>query len=145
VILLFDSLVFKDFPMKYGILFGSFLLGCAAAGAVEAGSGSHGGAPKPKVVVEQDVVVSPGVEVRETVEVDGPGDVTVIEKVEVGGPGAGGAPIGVHAARKDARKAYRATVAEAKAERRAGRFSKKAANAEHEAEAEAIVKQVYSN
>jgi hypothetical protein len=134
--------------MKYGILFGSFLLGCAAAGAVEAGNGSHGGTPKvakPSVVVEQDVVVSPGVEVRETVEVDGPGDVTVIEKVEVGGPGAGGAPIGVHAARKDARKAYRATVAEAKAERRAGRFSKKAANAEHEAEAEAVVKSVYSN
>lgn len=130
----------------FSILFGSFILGCFAAGAVEAGS-CHGTkkAQPTSVTVEQDVVVSPGVEVRESVTVDGGGDVVVKEEVIVGGPGAGGAPIGVHAAKKDARKAYRATVAEAKAERRAGRFSKKAANAEHEAEAEEIVKQVYSN
>jgi hypothetical protein len=129
----------------FSVLFGSFVLGCVAASAVEAGS-CHGTkkAQPTSVTVEQDVVVSPGVEVRESVTVDGGGDVVVKEEVIVGGPSAG-APIGVHAARKDARKAYRATVAEAKAERKAARFSKKAANAEHEAEAEEIVKQVYSN
>lgn len=131
---------------KFPILFGAFVLGCAAVGAVEAGNGSHGGGPKPSrpasVVVEQDVTVAPGVTVKESVEVDGAGDVVVTEKVEMGSPNMGG-PLSVGTARKDARREKRATVAEAKAERKAGRFAKKAYNADHEAANQAAVMRAY--
>jgi|688.fasta_scaffold85009_5 hypothetical protein len=131
----------KVFP----VLFGAFILGCVAAGAVEAGNCHGSKKTKPtSVIVEQDVTVAPGVVVKETVEVDGAGDVKVTEEVDVGGPG-GDAPIGVHTAKKDARKAKRAAIAEAKAERKAARFGRKAADAAHEAQAEAVVNEVYSN
>jgi hypothetical protein len=131
---------------KFSVLFGAFALGCAAVGAVEAGNGSHGGSPKPSrpasVVVEQDVTVQPGVVVKETVEVDG-GAVKVTEEVDVVEAPVAGGPLGVGTVRKDARREKRATIAEAKAERRAGRFAKKAYEADHEAAVQEAVKKAY--
>jgi hypothetical protein len=130
----------------YTILFAALALGCLAAGAVEAGN-CHGTkktkAAPVAVEIEQEVTVSPGVKVRESVVVeDAPDGVTVSEKVEVSdGPTSG--PIGVHATKKDARKVKRAMIGEAKAERKAAKAAKKEANAVHEAEAEAAVKNTY--
>lgn len=133
----------------FGVLFGSFILGCVAAAGVEAGS-CHGTKPAVQpasVVVEQDVTVSPGVVVKESVEIDGApaGSVTVNEEVIVGGSDGGpaGGPASVGAARKDARRAKKATIAEAKAERKAFRLEKKAYDAEREAAAEGAVKRIY--
>jgi hypothetical protein len=136
--------------MKYTILFGSFLAGCALVGVVEAGTSCHGKKKDTTPVsttVEQSVVVSPGVTVKESVEVDGApaGNVTVVEEVIVGEGGGVDGPTSVSAVRKAARKAKRATVAESKAERRAGRFERKAGDANAEADAEAAVKRAYTN
>jgi hypothetical protein len=126
---------------KFSILFGAFVLGCAAVGAVEAGN-CHGTkkSQPASVVVEQDVVVQPGVVVKETVEVDGDA-VRVTEEVDIAGPV--GSPLSVGTVRKDARREKRATIAEAKAERKAGRFAKKAYNADHEAATQAAVMRAY--
>lgn len=131
---------------KYIVFSVSFVLGLAFVGAVEAGNchGSKKTTPA-SVTVEQDVTVAPGVEVRETVEVDGAGDVVVNESVTVGGPGAGAPPLGVHAARKDARREKKATIAAAKSERRAGRFAKKTYEADHEASVQDAVKKAYDS
>jgi|694.fasta_scaffold44354_2 hypothetical protein len=135
---------------KYIVFAAALLLGCLAIPVVEpvkAGSGCHGKktpAAPVAVEVDQEVVVSPGVKVKDTVTVEeGPAGVTVVEKVEVSeGPVSG--PVGVHAARKAARKAKKATIAEAKAERAAARAAKKEANAEFEVQAEATVREAYS-
>jgi len=136
---------------KYIVFAAALLLGCLAIPVVEpAKAGNcHGTKKTPaapvSVEVDQEVVVSPGVTVKEKVEVDGPGNVTVTEEVVVGeGGGGGGGPVGVHASKKAARKAKRATIAEAKADRKAARAAKKEANAEFEAGAEEAVRQAYS-
>lgn len=137
---------------KY-IIFGiALLLGVLAIPVVEpvkAGNSCHGSKKKTpaapvSVEVDQEVVVSPGVTVKESVVVeDAPAGVTVIEKVEIG-EGPSGGPVGVHANKKAARKVKRATIAEAKADRRAARAAKKEANAEFEAGAEEAVREAYS-
>jgi hypothetical protein len=129
---------------KYVILSVSFVLGLAFAGAVEAGN-CHGTkkATPAAVTVEQDVIVAPGVEVRESVTVDVPGDVVVSESVTVGGPVA--PPLGVHATRKDARREKKATIAAAKSERKAGRYAKKTYEADHEASVQDAVKKAYDS
>jgi hypothetical protein len=138
---------FEEIPMTKtcSVLFGAFLLGCAAASTqVMAGSNCHGSkkATPTVVVVEEEVVVEPAeVIVKEKIKVDG-GSVKVTEEVDIY---EAGGPVSVGATRKDAWKAYRATVAEAKAERRAGRFARKAADAAHEAAAEAAVKSIYAD
>ena len=135
---------------KYIVFAAALLLGCLAIPVVEpakAGNSCHGKKKTPaapvSVEVDQEVVVSPGVTVKEKVEVDGPGNVTVTEEVVVG-EGGGSGPVGVHASKKAARKVKRATIAEAKADRRAARAAKKEANAEFEAGAEEAVRQAYS-
>jgi hypothetical protein len=135
---------------KYIIFAAALLLGCLAIPVVEpAKAGScHGSKKKTpaapvSVEVDQEVVVGPGIVVKEKVEVDGPGNVTVTEEVVVG-EGGGSGPVGVHASKKAARKTKRATIAEAKADRRAARAAKKEANAEFEAGAEEAVRQAYS-
>ncbi len=134
---------------KYIVFAIALLLGCLAIPVVEpAKAGScHGTKKTPAapvaVEVDQEVVVGPGIVVKEKVEVDGPGNVTVTEEVVVG-EGGGSGPVGVHAAKKAARKVKRATIAEAKADRKAARAAKKEANAEFEADAEAAVREAYS-
>jgi hypothetical protein len=136
---------------KYIVFAVALLLGCLAIPVVEpakAGSSCHGKKKTPAapvaVEVDQEVVVGPGIVVKEKVEVDGPGNVTVTEEVVVGEGGSGGGPVGVHASKKAARKAKRATIAEAKADRKAARAAKKEANAEFEAGAEEAVREAYS-
>jgi hypothetical protein len=135
--------------MKYVIFAIALILGCLVVPVVQpatAGSSCHGKKPvRPaSTIVEQSVEVEPGVVVRESVEVDGPGNVVVKESVEVGGPSNSPA-LSVHTARKDARREKRATVAEAKSERKAGRFAKKASTADHEADAQSAVKKAYDS
>ena len=93
--------------------------------------------PSTDITVGERVTVSPGA------------NVTVNESVTVGGSpsgsSAGGPPISVHNSKKDARAAKRATIAEAKAARKSGRFARKSYNAEHEAMNDAAVKRIYSN
>lgn len=127
---------------KFSILFGAFVLGCAAVGAVEAGNchGTKKTVRPAATTVEQSVTVEPGVVVKESVEVTGD-TVKVTEEVDVAGPAGG--PLGVGAVRKDARREKRATIAEAKAERRAGFFAKKTYEAQREADAQAAVKSAY--
>jgi hypothetical protein len=136
---------------KYIIFAVALLLGCLAIPVVEpAKAGScHGTKKTPaapvSVEVDQEVVVGPGVKVTEKVTVDEPsGNVTVTEEVVVG-EGGGGGPVGVHATKKAARKAKRATIAEARADRKAAKAAKKEANAEFKAGAEEAVRQAYSN
>ena len=135
---------------KYIIFAAALLLGCLAIPVVEpAKAGSCHGTKKTPVApvaveVDQEVVVGPDIIVKEKVEVDGPGNVTVTEEVVVGEGGGSGGPVGVHASKKAARKTKRATIAEAKADRRAARAAKKEANAEFEAGAEEAVRQAYS-
>lgn len=134
---------------KYLIFAAALLLGCLAIPVTEpVQAGNCHGTKKTKaapvaVEVDQEVVVSPGVKVKESVVVDGAGDVVVTEEVTVG-DGPSGGPVGVHATKKAARKAKRATIAEAKADRAAARAAKKEANAEFEAGAEEAVRQAYS-
>lgn len=134
---------------KYIIFAAALLLGCLAIPVVEpAKAGSCHGTKKTKaapvaVEVDQEVVVGPDIIVKEKVEVDGPGNVTVTEEVVVG-EGGGSGPVGVHASRKAARKAKRATIAEAKADRKAAKAAKREANAEFEAGAEEAVREAYS-
>ena len=136
---------------KYIVFAAALLLGCLAIPVVEpAKAGScHGSKKKTpaapvSVEVDQEVVVGPGIVVKEKVEVDGPGNVTVTEEVVVGEGGGGGGPVGVHASKKAARKVKRATIAEAKADRKAAKAAKKEANAEFKAGAEEAVREAYS-
>jgi len=130
---------------KFIVWTAAFVAGCYAASSVEAGN-CHG---TKKAQVEQKVEVTEApasVSVTEEVTVTGnPANVTVVEEVIVGEPGPAKGPVGVHATRKDARKVKRAMIAEAKADRAAGRAARKEANAVHESEAAAAVKRAYSN
>jgi len=102
------------------------------------------------VTVNESVVVEAPGTVRVQERVSAP-NVTVNEQVIVGGPGGAACvggdcpPVGVHTARKDARIVKRATVAEAKNGRKAGRFARKSYNAQHEAMNDAAVKRIYSS
>jgi hypothetical protein len=119
-------------------------------------------------VTANESVVAPGVEADESVVVDGGsvtarenivvngggGPVTVTESVTIGAPGrsagAGGAaggppPVGVRVAKKDARAAKRAAIAEAVQGRKAGRFARKSNDSAHESMNSAAVKRIYEN
>lgn len=120
------------------------------AGVSNAGTNCHG-TKKTKTTpasttVDQSVTVSPGVTVTESVEVDGPGAVTVKESVSIGSP-AGDAPAGgaggVRAAKKNGRKVKGAMIAQAKAERKSARAASKAANAANEAASEGATAEAF--
>jgi len=137
---------------KYAIFAIALLLGCLALPAVEkvqAGTSCHGKktpAAPVAVEVDQEVVVSPGVTVKEKVEVDGPGNVTVTESVTVGEPaGAGGPPMGRRASHQAGRKVKRAMIAESKAERKAAKAAVKEADASQKAAAEAATAKAFFN
>lgn len=138
---------------KYALFALALLLGCLALPAVEkvqAGTSCHGKKTKAAPVaveVDQEVVVGPGVTVRESVEVDGPGNVTVTENVTVGEApvGAGGPPIGRRASHQAARKVKRAIIAESKAERKEAKAEVKAADASQKAAAEGATAKAFFN
>jgi hypothetical protein len=137
---------------KYIVFAAALLLGCLAIPVVEpvkAGSGCHGKKTKAAPVaveVDQEVVVGPGVTVKESVEVDGPGNVTVTESVTVGEPaGAGGPPMGRRASHQAGRKVKRAMIAESKAERKAAKAAVKEADASQKAAAEAATAKAFFN
>jgi hypothetical protein len=127
---------------KFVVFTLAFLLGCLTSGVVNAGTDCHGKKTKKTVApvaveVEQDVTVTPGVKVKETVEVDGAGDVTVTEEVTVGeGSPAGKAPMSRRGARKNAHKVSKAMREEASAGRKAAKAAAKAQEAAGAAAAE---------
>jgi hypothetical protein len=134
---------------KFVVFTLAFLLGCLTSGVVNAGTDCHGKKTKKTVApvaveVEQDVTVTPGVKVKETVEVDGAGDVTVTEEVSVveGSP-AGKAPMSRRAAHKASKKVAKAMREEASAGRKAVKAAAKAQEAAGAAAAEGVTAKAF--
>lgn len=138
---------------KYWIFAIALLLGCLAIPVVEpVQAGNCHGTPKKTVaepvavVVEQDVTVtSPSVTVKETVEVDGPGNVTVVEEVTVGEPVGGGVPIGRRAARQASLKVASAMRAESRANRKAAKAEIKVLDETQKSAAESATARAFFN
>jgi hypothetical protein len=135
---------------KYLLFATALLLGSLTAGIINAGD-CHGTKKTKKTVaapvaveVEQDVTVTPGVKVKETVEVDGAGDVTVTEEVSVGeGSPAGKAPMSRRAAHKASKKVAKAMREEASAGRKAAKAAAKAQEAAGAAAAEGVTAKAF--
>jgi hypothetical protein len=134
---------------KYLLFATALLLGSLTAGIINAGD-CHGTKKTKKTVapvaveVEQDVTVTPGVKVKETVEVDGAGDVTVTEEVSVGeGSPAGKAPMSRRAAHKASKKVAKAMREEASAGRKAVKAAGKAQEAASAAAAEGVTAKAF--
>lgn len=135
---------------KFVVFTLAFLLGCLTSGVVNAGTDCHGKKTKKTVAapvaveVEQDVTVTPGVKVKETVEVDGAGDVTVTEEVSVGeGSPAAKAPMSRRGAHKASKKVAKAMREEASAGRKAAKAAAKAQEAAGAAAAEGVTAKAF--